>query len=501
MFGGQSSGSLFGAAPAASGSLFGAPSSGGLFGTPQSSASLLGGQPTSGGVFGASAPAGGLFGAPASAAPVLGAPGAAGAPASGLFGAAPSSGGLFGAPAASSGGLFGAAAASSAAGGLFGAPAASSGGLFGAPAASSAGLFGSPASSGGLFGAPTASGGLFAAAPASSGGLFGAPAASSGGLFGGAAASGGLFGAPTAGGLFGASSAQGGLFGAPASSAPAGQQVALPTGHDLAHSQSEQAAIKRSLQELQELCTPGSSNCKLTHLFLYVVEPAQKVRPPDVPQAQWEAALQRAGGAGNRSGLWPVPVCGMQQLKAHHDAQQAALQGNRTFLADLQGLVARMSQWDEAALRRRAQALMDHHSHLALRLLKVVKMVDALAVRIAGSAECRSMDVQLEALGQQMAQVEAQLAPNKVQGLKYQVDSVVAAVEAMDPSQKTSISSTGVDPATMQKAGHLLAEHNRGIQALLKHLERVERDVTLVHTALNRETVSFVVPTSYPRKA
>lgn len=125
------------------------------------------------------------------------------------------------------------------------------------------------------------------------------------------------------------------------------------------------------VQELQELCTPGSSNCKLTHLFLYVVDPAQKVRPPDIPQAQWEAALQRAGGADNRSGLWPVPVRGMHELKVHHDSQQAALQGNRSFLADLQGLVQRLSQWDEAALRRRAQAIMDHHSHLSLRLLKV----------------------------------------------------------------------------------------------------------------------------------
>lgn len=53
----------------------------------------------------------------------------------------------------------------------------------------------------------------------------------------------------------------------------------------------------------------------------------------------------------------------------------------------------------------------------------------------------------------------------------------------------------------MQKAAHLLAEHNRGIQALLKHVQRIERDVALVHNALNRQMVSFVVPTSYPRKA
>lgn len=70
-----------------------------------------------------------------------------------------------------------------------------------------------------------------------------------------------------------------------------------------------------------------------------------------------------------------------------------------------------------------------------------------------------------------------------------------------DPSQSIALSSTGVDQVTMQKAAQLLAEHNRGIQALLKHLERVERDVTVVHNALNQQTLSFVVPTAYPRKA
>lgn len=60
-----------------------------------------------------------------------------------------------------------------------------------------------------------------------------------------------------------------------------------------------------------------------------------------------------------------------------------------------------------------------------------MRLVDALAVRIAGSAECRKMDQQLEALAKHIAHIEAQLAPNKVQGLQYQVDTVVAAAAAV----------------------------------------------------------------------
>lgn len=63
--------------------------------------------------------------------------------------------------------------------------------------------------------------------------------------------------------------------------------------------------------------------------------------------------------------------------------------------------------------------------------VQVVRLVDALAVRIAGSAECRKMDQQLEALARHIAHIEAQLAPNKVQGLQYQVDTVVAAAAAV----------------------------------------------------------------------
>lgn len=63
--------------------------------------------------------------------------------------------------------------------------------------------------------------------------------------------------------------------------------------------------------------------------------------------------------------------------------------------------------------------------------MQVVRLVDALAVRIAGSVECRKMDLQLEELNRQISHVEVQLAPNRVQGLKHQVETVVAAIDTM----------------------------------------------------------------------
>lgn len=63
--------------------------------------------------------------------------------------------------------------------------------------------------------------------------------------------------------------------------------------------------------------------------------------------------------------------------------------------------------------------------------VQVVRLVDALAVRIAGSAECRKMDLQLDGLGRKISHVEAQLAPNRMHGLKYEVETVVAAIDAM----------------------------------------------------------------------
>jgi Nucleoporin autopeptidase/Nucleoporin FG repeat region len=217
----------FGAAPATS--AFGAPAPGtGAFGAPAPNAfgapaPSAFGAPATQSTFGA--PASGAFGAPAAgafgAAPTSSIFGAAAAPTpafgqqSSAFGAAPSSGG---------GGLFGVPATVPA----FGQPV-SVGGLFGAPAQQTAPTFGQPqppafgASSAPAFGAaPVAGGGLFGGGAAAGNGLFGQPTRSatgafgatapamtpSGGLFGTPASAAGAFGAPASGGLFGGGLAQ-----------------------------------------------------------------------------------------------------------------------------------------------------------------------------------------------------------------------------------------------------------------------------------------------------
>lgn len=88
-----------------------------------------------------------------------------------------------------------------------------------------------------------------------------------------------------------------------------------------------------------------------------------------------------------------------------------------------------------------------------VRGVQIIRMVDALAVRIAGSAECRKMDLRLEEIGKQVAVVEAQLAPNKVQGLKYQVDTVLAAVDTMVRSRRLRT------PCSLPAHGALRSSH------------------------------------------
>lgn len=111
----------------------------------------------------------------------------------------------------------------------------------------------------------------------------------------------------------------------------------------------------------------------MTHLFLYVLDKSQHVRPANIDQAQWEAALARAGGPNNRDGLWPVAVHGVQQLKAHHDAQQAALQDNRNCLAELRAVVhvARQGTGSNSTLQKRSEHLLEQHSRLSHLLLQV----------------------------------------------------------------------------------------------------------------------------------
>lgn len=122
------------------------------------------------------------------------------------------------------------------------------------------------------------------------------------------------------------------------------------------------------------MCTPTSPKCPLTHLFLYVLDKSQHVRPANVDQAQWEAALARAGGPDNLDGLWPVAVHGVQQLKAHHDAQQEALQDNRNCLAELRAVVhtARQGVGSDSAMQQRSEHLLQQHARLSHLLLQVL---------------------------------------------------------------------------------------------------------------------------------
>ena len=205
--------------PAASGGLFGSTTAqpattGGLFGSttaqPATTGGLFGASTTpaapSGGLFGStSTGAGSLFGAAPAATGIGGT--------TSLFGSTtsttPATSGLFGSttPATSGGGLFGSTPASTSGGGLFGTgstTASSGGGLFGSTTTTTGG--------GGLFGASTG-GGLFGssstAAPASSGGL--------GSLFGGQPAGQPAAAAALPAGGTGLGFAQGGLFGQVAS--------------------------------------------------------------------------------------------------------------------------------------------------------------------------------------------------------------------------------------------------------------------------------------------
>lgn len=77
-----------------------------------------------------------------------------------------------------------------------------------------------------------------------------------------------------------------------------------------------------AVQEYGAAFQPGSG--KLTRLFLYTLPPENRARPDGITEAQWQYALQKAGGPANPDGRWPVAVRGTKELKAHRDAQVGA---------------------------------------------------------------------------------------------------------------------------------------------------------------------------------
>lgn len=78
----------------------------------------------------------------------------------------------------------------------------------------------------------------------------------------------------------------------------------------------------KELESIHNACEPSSPQCKFTYLFLNVVDnPAARVKPPNVDELQWRAALQRAGGLDNPDRLWPVQAKGFKDLIARKNAQ------------------------------------------------------------------------------------------------------------------------------------------------------------------------------------
>ena len=78
----------------------------------------------------------------------------------------------------------------------------------------------------------------------------------------------------------------------------------------------------KELESINNTCEPSNPQCKFTYLFLNMVDnPAARVKPPNVDELQWRAALQRAGGLNNPDRLWPVQAKGFKDLLARKNAQ------------------------------------------------------------------------------------------------------------------------------------------------------------------------------------
>ena len=101
------------------------------------------------------------------------------------------------------------------------------------------------------------------------------------------------------------------------------------TGHELSSigavsglpNQPDFSALKE-LEAIASAYNPGSSRFRFNHLFLNVVDhPGARVKPADVDELQWRAALQQAGGPENPDRLWPVQAKGFRDLIARKNAQ------------------------------------------------------------------------------------------------------------------------------------------------------------------------------------
>lgn len=109
----------------------------------------------------------------------------------------------------------------------------------------------------------------------------------------------------------------------------------------------------------------------MTRLFLYKTTPAQRARPDGISEAQWQRALEQAGGVNNADGLWPVAIRGIPQLTSHLQAQQQALREDSDFLSTLSSVLQSIDSAERSELHVRAERVIARHASVSRRLLKV----------------------------------------------------------------------------------------------------------------------------------
>jgi len=243
----------------------------------------------------------------------------------------------------------------------------------------------------------------------------------------------------------------------------------------------------REIAEIKAAYTPNSSSYKFQHLFLNVVEPNQRIKPPGVDEMRWRQAMAAAGGPDNPDKLWPCAAHGFRDLLARSGAQAAALDENAGRLKALNDLAHRLASKHATELKQRAADVQKKHVELAHKLLHTYRLLDALESRLASSIGYRADQArEREAvLSRKLGAVEAEVAPASATSLQRRLESVSSAARSRVGVQSgPGLANTRLDERSSAQLLAVLKDHAAGVAKLQALLKRDALDAEIMRKEL-----------------
>eukprot|EP00741_Cyanophora_paradoxa_P017621 tig00021012_g17021.t1 len=221
---------------------------------------------------------------------------------------------------------------------------------------------------------------------------------------------------------------------------------------------------------------PANPSCRFrTVLYNVLDDPKEAARYQQRPQNFQESLwLHAVKNNPDPSTLYPVQATGFQDLRLRVQEQDKMVAIHRTRITEMEEKLRAMRQKQELEVAARVAECRDRHSHLAHRLLSVMRLVET--VKAAGVP----LLAEEEQFWSKLDQIHKELEkPGEFKGRIQRLQSSASAHMLADGGPASGAGDS-IDDQNLQRIYKVLEGQQTGIKKLMAVLERDLRDLEIL---------------------